>query len=271
MNNSLYLPIHSRSCVVGMLLRNCRCRKLEASDSEDFARRCGLGVVSESVRRLGELVSRPEATTEEVAELICQDRDFAARLLRAANPSAASEADYTCTTVAGALQRTGMGSALLVAMHAPLRSAVERTFHIMLGLELKLLAPAELPVMGEHILCEISFAGKATGAAACCAKAQILRFGEFENIFQVLHWQGRGCHQQVGCARYDVDSGKVLDRVITRFAGQRRVDSKGAGRDQQVVAICISAHHRLRRHVAARAAPVLNHHGLLEPITQALR
>lgn len=132
----------------------------------DFAERCGLGGVPESVRRLGQLVSRPEATTEEVAQLICQDREFTARLLRAANPRAASEAQYTCTTVAEALQRTGMGSALLVAMHVPLLSAVQRTFSTMLGVELELLAPADLPVLGEHALCEITFTGKATGSAA---------------------------------------------------------------------------------------------------------
>ncbi len=134
--------------------------------AEDIAKHFGLAPVPESVRRLGQLVSRPEATTEEVADLICLDNDFAARLLRAANPSATSEAHYTCTTVAGALQRTGMGCALLVAMHAPLRAAVERTFYIMLGIELKLLDPAELPVLGEHLLCEIAFNGKATGAVA---------------------------------------------------------------------------------------------------------
>ena len=134
--------------------------------AEDFAKRYGLDAIPESVRRLGELISRPDATTEDIAKLIGKDKDFTARLLREANPKAESEADYTATTVEEALQRTGMGSVLLVAMHYPLMSAVHKTFLTMLGAELKPLAAAALPFEGEHVLCEITFTGKATGTAA---------------------------------------------------------------------------------------------------------
>ena len=92
--------------------------------AEDIAKRYGLESIPESVKRLGILVSRPEATTEDVAKLISQDKELTARLLRAANPRAESEEDYGCTTVEEALQRTGMGSVLLVAMHDPLLRAV---------------------------------------------------------------------------------------------------------------------------------------------------
>lgn len=133
---------------------------------DDFAKRCGLESVPESVRRLGLLVSRPDATTEDVAKLIAQDKGFTARLLRAANPRADCEEDYGCTTVEDALQRTGMGIVLLVAMYDPLLTAVQKTFHTMLGAELKMMDAATLPFEGDHILCEIAFTGKATGTAA---------------------------------------------------------------------------------------------------------
>ena len=79
-----------------------------AAPVEDLAKKYGLESIPESVKRLGQLVSKPEATTEEVAKLIGQDKDLIARLLRIANPRAESEDDYGCTTVEEALQRTGM-------------------------------------------------------------------------------------------------------------------------------------------------------------------
>lgn len=132
---------------------------------EDIAKRYGIEAVPESVRRLGQLVSKPEATTEQIAKLIGLDKEFTARLLRIANPRAESEEDYGCTTVEDAIQRCGMGSVLLVAMHVPLLSAVRKTFQTMIGVELKRPFTADLPIEGEHILCEINFTGKATGAA----------------------------------------------------------------------------------------------------------
>ncbi len=133
--------------------------------ADELAKCYGLESVPESVRRLGKLVSQPDASTEDVAKLISSDKGFTARLLRAANPRAASEADYSCTTVEEALQRTGMGIVLLVAMYDPLMAAVQKTFQIMLGAELKIEA-RPVPFENEHVLCEISFAGKATGTAA---------------------------------------------------------------------------------------------------------
>ena len=137
-----------------------------AALAEDLEKRYGLEAIPESVRRLGQLVSRPDASAEAVARLVSADPGFTARLLRAANPRATSEEHYTCTTVEDALQRTGMGIVLLVAMHDPLLAAVQKTFFTMLGIEMKMHPAADLPVPGEHVLCEIAFAGKANGSAA---------------------------------------------------------------------------------------------------------
>lgn len=137
-----------------------------AAPADDLIKRYGLESIPESVKRLGQLVSKPEATTEEVAKLIKQDKDFTARLLKAANPKAECVEDYGCTTVEEALQRTGMGSALLLAMHDPILRAVQKTFRMMLGVELTMPPNAMLPFDGEHVRCEIAFTGKATGSAA---------------------------------------------------------------------------------------------------------
>lgn len=137
-----------------------------AAPADDLMKRYGIESVPDSVKRLGQLVSKPEATMEEVAKLIKQDKDFTARILKAANPKADCVEDYGCTTVEEALQRTGMGSALLLAMHAPLMIAVQKTFRTMLGVELTMPPNAMMPFDGEHVRCEIAFAGKATGSAA---------------------------------------------------------------------------------------------------------
>ena len=137
-----------------------------AAPVEDFAKKYGLESIPESVKRLGQLVAKPEATTEEVAKLIGQDKDLIARLLRIANPRAESEDDYGCTTVEEALQRTGMGSVLLVAMHDPLLRAVQKTFRTMLGVDLAMHKASALAFDGEHLLCEIGFSGRAIGAAS---------------------------------------------------------------------------------------------------------
>ena len=73
---------------------------------------------------MNQLLAKRDASTEDFAKLVLQDKDLAARLLRAANPRADSEADYVTTTVEEALQRTGMSSALLLAMSDPLIRAV---------------------------------------------------------------------------------------------------------------------------------------------------
>lgn len=63
-----------------------------------------------------------------------------------------------------ALERTGMSSALLLAMSDPLIKAVHKSFALMLKIELKSLLPTMLdPFKKEHVLGEVSFSGKATG------------------------------------------------------------------------------------------------------------
>ncbi|MFO1511420.1 MAG: chemotaxis protein CheX [Verrucomicrobiota bacterium] len=137
---------------------------IPASQAEEVAKRFGIESVPESVQRLNQLIAKRDADVEDFAKLINQDKDLAARLLRAANPRAETEADYVATTVEEALQRTGMSSALLLAMSDPLLRAVAKTFHTMLSIELKPVAPNALnPLAGEHVLGEVSFAGKATG------------------------------------------------------------------------------------------------------------
>lgn len=59
--------------------------------------------VPESVQRLQQLLAKRNASTEDFARLVIQDKDLAARLLSAPNPRAESEADYTTTTVEEAL------------------------------------------------------------------------------------------------------------------------------------------------------------------------
>ena len=132
--------------------------------TEDIAKKFGLESVPESVQRLNQLLSKRDASTEDIAKLISQDKELSARLLRAANPRAESEADYVTTTVEEALQRTGMSSALLLAMSDPLIRAVYRTFATMLKIELKAILPNAIdPFDSEHVLGEVTFAGKATG------------------------------------------------------------------------------------------------------------
>jgi CheY-specific phosphatase CheX len=134
------------------------------TQTEDIAKKFGLESVPESVQRLNQLLSKRDASTEDIAKLISQDKELAARLLRAANPRAESEADYVTTTVEEALQRTGMSSALLLAMSDPLIRAVYRTFATMLQIELKAMLHNALdPFSEEHVLGEVTFAGKATG------------------------------------------------------------------------------------------------------------
>jgi len=134
------------------------------AQTEDIAKKFGLESVPESVQRLNQLLSKRDASTEDIAKLVSQDKELSARLLRAANPRAESEADYVTTTVEEALQRTGMSSALLLAMSDPLIRAVYRTFATMLKIELKAILPNAIdPFATEHVLGEVTFAGKATG------------------------------------------------------------------------------------------------------------
>ncbi len=135
-----------------------------STQAEDVARQFGLESIPESVKRLNQLIAKRESSVEDVARLITQDQELTSRLLRAANPRADCEAEYTTTTVEAALARTGMSAALLLAMSDPLIKAVHKTFGTMLKIELKALLPTLLdPFTNEHVLGEVSFTGKATG------------------------------------------------------------------------------------------------------------
>ena len=134
------------------------------TENDAIAKQFGLEAIPESVKRLNQLLSKRDANVEDVAKFISQDKDLTARLLRAANPRAESEEDFTTTTVEDALARTGMSSALLLAMSDPLIKAVHKSFSLMLKIELKALAFIMLdPFKEEHVLGEVSFSGKATG------------------------------------------------------------------------------------------------------------
>lgn len=132
--------------------------------AEEACKRFGLEAIPENVRRFTQLVARQEASTGEIAKIISQDKTLIARLLRAANPRAESEADYAITDVEEALQRTGVGCVMLLAMADPLARAVQKTFVTMLGIELKQLSAAAVESFeGEHVLSTVAFDGKATG------------------------------------------------------------------------------------------------------------
>lgn len=129
--------------------------------------RLGIQAIPENVRQLTSLVSKQDASLDEITRLICKDRELTGRLLRAANPRALSEDDYTVTSVDAALMRAGVGCALLLAMSDPLIRAVKRTFQTMLNVDLKDTAPGVLaPLEDEHVVGEVSFEGKATGKVA---------------------------------------------------------------------------------------------------------
>ncbi|MEI6712926.1 MAG: chemotaxis protein CheX [Verrucomicrobiota bacterium] len=132
------------------------------STHEDIAKNFGLDSVPESVKRLTQMISGRGATIEEFGKFVSQDPELTKRLLKFANPRAVDEFDYNITTVDGALQRTGMSVALVLAMGDPLVRAVVKTFDTMLGIQLELL-PVSAPFQEAHIMGEVGFTGKATG------------------------------------------------------------------------------------------------------------
>jgi chemotaxis protein CheX len=153
--------------------------------AEQIASTIGLEAVPENVRSLTNLVSRQDAPMQEITKLITADKELTRRLLRAANPRAATEDDYKVTSVDAALMRAGVGCALLLAMSDPLIRAVKRTFQTMIGVELKDCAAGILaPLEKEHVIGVVSFEGKATGrvnlrlspASAGAAAATVLGF-----------------------------------------------------------------------------------------------
>jgi CheY-specific phosphatase CheX len=120
--------------------------------------------MSASVSLLTQLVANRGSNTGKIAGLIEQDINLTERLLRAANPRATCKEDYVAATVEEALQRTGLSSALLLAMGDPLVSAITNTFQTMLAIDLKcMVSPTGHAFAGTHTLGEVSFAGKATG------------------------------------------------------------------------------------------------------------
>ena len=52
--------------------------------TDEIARQFGLESIPESVQRLNQLLAKRDASTEDIAKLVSQDKDLAARLLRAA-------------------------------------------------------------------------------------------------------------------------------------------------------------------------------------------
>lgn len=136
----------------------------QSAQAEEIAKKFGLDSIPDSVKRLTQMIAKRDGNMEDFAKLISLDAELTARLLRAANPRAKTVEDYVATTVEEALQRTGMSSALLLAMSDPLVRGILKTFKTMLGIELTVPSYKTLePLTTEHVLGEVSFAGKATG------------------------------------------------------------------------------------------------------------
>lgn len=131
---------------------------------KELEKQYGLEPIPESVLRLTQLVARQDADLDEIAKMISTDPELTLRLLRAANPRAESDADFTVDTVEEALMRTGMGCVLLLAMGTPLKLAILKTFQTMAGIRLESVHPGQLPALsGPHLLGRIGFTGKAEG------------------------------------------------------------------------------------------------------------
>jgi len=130
----------------------------------ELEKKYGLQPLPDSVMRLTQLVARQNADLDQIGKLISTDPVLSQRLLRAANPRAASEEDYSATTVEEALMRTGVACVLLLAMSTPLADALLKTFQTMLGWKLVGCRPGTLEALtGQHVACKIGFAGKANG------------------------------------------------------------------------------------------------------------
>ena len=148
------------------------------SSNEDIAKGFGLDEVPESVKRLTQMIAGRGASIDDFAKFIATDEGLKKRLLKFANPRAVDEFDYNITTVEGALQRTGMSVALVLAMGDPLIKAVLRTFHTMLNIDLEIL-PTSAPFQEGHIVGEVAFSGKATGSVQIrLTKSSIPLIGE---------------------------------------------------------------------------------------------
>lgn len=133
-------------------------------NADELAKRFGFEPTPESVVRLTKMLARQDAGLDEIAAVIAQEQGLTARLLRAANPRAASERDYDITSVEQALMRNGMGCALLLAMTDSLQRAVTRTFQTMLAIKVENARFSNLAAIeGEQVVGQVRFAGHASG------------------------------------------------------------------------------------------------------------
>jgi CheY-specific phosphatase CheX len=132
-------------------------------DYNELVRRYGLEPISQSVLRLTKLVANQDSVLDEIVQVVADDRELTARLLRATRvESDGSETPQEL--VEAALRRGGTGCVLLLAMGAPLALALAKTCNTMLGLKLESIAPtAAQPLEGTHLLGTIGFSGKAVG------------------------------------------------------------------------------------------------------------
>lgn len=139
--------------------------QVDLGSFQELSRLYNLPPIPESVFHLTQMVSSQDADLQAISQLIAKDAGLKTRLLRLANPGAASPAEYTLQTVEDVLLRNGIGSALLLAMSTPLALALSKAFQTMLTLKLETLDPAHTtPAHGEHLMGTIGFAGKAVGS-----------------------------------------------------------------------------------------------------------
>jgi CheY-specific phosphatase CheX len=136
----------------------------DGANYQELSRRYGFAPKTESASRLTQLVARQDADVDEIARVINKDPALRARLLRAANPEAENEIEYSVETVEDALMRNGVGCALVLAMGTPLALALTKTFQTMLSLKLESIDRFHAePLEGEHMLGTIGFSGKVVG------------------------------------------------------------------------------------------------------------
>lgn len=136
----------------------------DGANFQELSRRYGFAPKPESASRLTQLVARQDADVDEISRVINKDPALRARLLRAANPDAVNESEYTVETVEDALLRNGVGYALVLAMGTPLALALTITFQTMLARKLESMDRfCADPLVGEYMLGTIGFSGKFVG------------------------------------------------------------------------------------------------------------
>jgi len=137
---------------------------ISSAQSEEIAKRYGLGAIPESVIRLTRLVAGQDADLAMIATVIAQDKGLSERLLRLAFPRETTVRTATADEIETALMRTGMGSIFVLALGDLLVRAISKTFHTMLGIQLELTPASAAPACaGRQIVSEVTFSGKAGG------------------------------------------------------------------------------------------------------------